>query len=70
MTKALNTPFFEAIHEDKLVWRFKNNGRFLIRSAYRYCIKDIIDTSYLSISENWELLWKIKALLRVKNFLW
>lgn len=69
-TKVLNTSLFEAIHEDTLVWRIQKNGRFLACNAYHYCIKDSIDTSHLRISEKWELIWKIKAHPRVKNFLW
>ncbi|XP_058756815.1 uncharacterized protein LOC131630038 [Vicia villosa] len=68
--KIVNTPLFEAVHEDRIVWNLENNDIFSVRSAYRYCINEAIDTSHLRINENWDLIWKMKIPPRVKNFLW
>lgn len=43
---------------------------FFLCSAYRYCINDVIGTSYLRIEEKCDLIWKIKTFLWVKKFLW
>ncbi|XP_058767513.1 uncharacterized protein LOC131641227 [Vicia villosa] len=68
--KIQNTPLFTAVHKDKLLWKHESNGKLSVRSAYRYCINDAIDTSHLRIKESWNLLWNIKAPPRVKNFMW
>ncbi|XP_058766293.1 uncharacterized mitochondrial protein AtMg00310-like [Vicia villosa] len=44
----INTPLFEAVHEDKMVWNLEKNGIFSVRSAYRYCVNEAINTSHLA----------------------
>ncbi|XP_058783721.1 uncharacterized mitochondrial protein AtMg00310-like [Vicia villosa] len=68
--KVFSTPLFDSVQVDKLYWQLERNGRFSVRSAYRYCINEAIDTSHLRIEERWNLIWNIKTSPRVKNFLW
>ncbi|XP_058742674.1 uncharacterized protein LOC131615213 [Vicia villosa] len=68
--KIANTPLFEAVHEDRVFWNLEKNGIFSVRSAYRYCVNEAIDTSHLRINKNWDLIWNMKIPPRVKNFLW
>jgi hypothetical protein len=43
---------------------------YLVGSAYRLCIRELVDTSQLKINCAWNLFWKIQAPLGVKNLLW
>jgi len=36
-SKILNTPLFEQVQHDTLLWKAKKNGRYLVHSAYRPC---------------------------------
>lgn len=49
--KVFNTSLFEAVQEDKLIWKLEINGRFSACSAYWYYISEAIDTTHLSINE-------------------
>ncbi|XP_058733805.1 uncharacterized protein LOC131605473 [Vicia villosa] len=59
--KVQNTSLFVPVRDDILHWRCEKDGKFSVRSAYRYCINEAIDTSHLRINERWNLLWNIKT---------
>ncbi|CAK8542606.1 unnamed protein product [Lathyrus sativus] len=67
--KILNTALSEMVQVDKMVRNFERGGNYSMRSAYRFCINEAIDTSHLRIDGNWDLIWKLKTLPRMKNFL-
>lgn len=68
--KILKTPLFETLQVDKRVWKYEKNGIYSVRSAYRYCKEEAIDTNHIKAQENWKLLWKLQIPLRVKRYLW
>lgn len=35
------------VAEDKLVWKVKKNGVYSVKSAYRLCVEDLVDTPHL-----------------------
>jgi hypothetical protein len=68
--KILNTPLFSSVTTDKQVWRVERDGHFSVKSAYRLCTQELIDTSRLSRPGLWHLIWNLRTLPKVKNFLW
>ncbi|MCH99278.1 cytochrome P450, partial [Trifolium medium] len=45
--KILHTPLIDSVIEDKVIWRLEKNGIYSVKSAYRYCIDEAIDTTGL-----------------------
>ncbi|KAK2355233.1 WEB family protein [Trifolium repens] len=45
--KILNTPLYSSVTEDRRLWRAEQNGEYSVRSAYRLCTQELIDTSHL-----------------------
>ncbi|CAJ2628079.1 unnamed protein product [Trifolium pratense] len=68
--KVLHTPLFDSVVEDKRIWRMEKNGVYSVRSAYRLCVQELLDTSHFKMDDTWNLIWKLKAPPRVKNLLW
>ncbi|MCH98722.1 ribonuclease H protein, partial [Trifolium medium] len=69
-SRILQTPLFDSVSHDKIIWRFEKNGKYSVKSAYRYCIEDTLDLSHLKVQGNWNLVWQIQAPPKVKNFMW
>jgi hypothetical protein len=59
--KILNTSLFTSICEERRIWKAEENGVYSVRSAYRFCITDFIDTSSFRAAGSWNLIWRIKA---------
>ncbi|CAJ2660552.1 unnamed protein product [Trifolium pratense] len=70
VTKILDTPLYKSVVDDMRIWRVEKNGMYSVRSAYRLCVQELLDTSHLKVNGAWVLLWKIKVPPRVKNLLW
>ncbi|GAU48398.1 hypothetical protein TSUD_405430 [Trifolium subterraneum] len=68
--RILNTPLYPSVTEDRRLWSGERNGDYSVRSAYRLCVQELIDTSHLRVNGDWNLLWKIKAPPKVKNLIW
>jgi len=58
------------VEEDKLIWKVEKNGHYSVRSAYRLCMEEIADNSYLHRPGYWTGIWKLKAPSKVKNLIW
>ncbi|CAJ2643989.1 unnamed protein product [Trifolium pratense] len=69
-SRILKTPLFDSVSHDKIIWRFEKNGKYSVKSAYRYCIEDTLDLSHLKVPGDWNLVWQIQAPPKVKNFMW
>ncbi|GAU38127.1 hypothetical protein TSUD_318140 [Trifolium subterraneum] len=69
-SKILQTPLYDSVSQDKIIWRFEKNGKYWVKSAYRYCIEDTLDISHLQVQGNWNLIWQIQAPPKIKNFIW
>ncbi|WJX93691.1 hypothetical protein P8452_75185 [Trifolium repens] len=68
--RILATPLYPSIIDDRRLWRGESKGDYSVKSAYRLCVQDLIDTSHLRVNGNWNLVWNIKAPPKVKNLIW
>jgi len=64
------TPLYPSVREDRLIWKKENNGEYLVCSAYRLCMNELLDTSHFKGEGAWDLVWKLKVPPRVKNLIW
>jgi hypothetical protein len=51
--KILSTPFVAHVQSDRLVWKAERNGKYSVKSAYRLCVEELIDTSHLCCPGKW-----------------
>ncbi|KAK2440624.1 hypothetical protein QL285_012013 [Trifolium repens] len=56
VNKVLNTPLFDSVSEDKRIWRMEKNGAYSVRSAYRLCVQELLDTSHLRMDASPQVL--------------
>ena len=68
--QILNTPLFEQVQQDRLIWKAKKHGHYSVRSAYRLCVNELIDVSHLRRPGNWSGIWRLKVPPKVKNLVW
>ena len=68
--KILHTPLISQVEEDRIVWKEERHGRYSVRSAYRLCVTELIDSSYLWRPGYWSGVWYLRVPLKVKNLLW
>jgi len=45
--KILHTPLISQVYEDKIIWKVERNGRYVMRSAYRLCVSELVNSSHL-----------------------
>ncbi|CAJ2636955.1 unnamed protein product [Trifolium pratense] len=69
-TKILKTHLLASVQNDRIIWRYEKNDIYSVKSAYRYCVVDAIDTSHLQVPGHWNLIWTIKSPPKLRNFLW
>lgn len=68
--KILHTPLIPQVDTDRIIWKAKRHGRYSIRSAYRLCVSELVDSSYLWRPGYWTGIWNLKVLPKVKNLIW
>lgn len=68
--QIIDTPLFEQVHMDRLVWKQEKNRHYSVPSAYRLCVKDIVNNTHLRRSGYWSGIWKLKVPPKVKNSVW
>jgi len=68
--KILHTPLIAPVAEDRILWKAERHGRYLVRSAYRLCVTELIDSSYLWRPGYWSGIWNLKVPPKVKNLIW
>jgi hypothetical protein len=66
----VNTQLYPSVTEDRLIWKKENHGEYPVRSAYRFCVQELLDTSHFKVQGSWNLICKLKIPLKVKNFMW
>jgi len=69
-SKILHTPLISQVEEDRIVWKGERHRRYSVRSAYRLCVTELIDSSYLWHPGYWSGIWNLKVPSKVKNLLW
>ncbi|CAJ2637113.1 unnamed protein product [Trifolium pratense] len=68
--KILKTPLLDSVPVDKVIWRLEKDGHYSVKSAYRYCIDEAIDTTHLKVPGQWHYIWKATTPPKIKNFIW
>ena len=66
----LNTPLFEQVQNDRLIWKAERNGCYTVRRAYRLCVEELVDVSHLLRPGNWRDIWRLKIPPKVKHLVW
>jgi len=67
--KIPNTPLFEQVQQDKMIWKAGKNGRYSVCNAYRLCVNELVDLSHLHRSGYWSGMLKLKSPPKVKNLI-
>lgn len=49
----LNTPLYEQVRNDRLIWKAERNSCYSVRSAYRLCVEELVDVCHLHRPGNW-----------------
>jgi hypothetical protein len=68
--RILAIPLYPMVTDDRKIWRGESNRDYSVKSAYRICINELLDTSQLRVNGCHNLIWALKAPPIVKNFLW
>jgi len=66
----MNTPLFQQVNTDTLVWKLEKNYSYSIRCSHVLCIEDIVDNDHLRKLGYWSGIWKLKVPLKVNNLVW
>lgn len=66
----LQTSLIEQVTADALIWKAERNGLYSVRSAYRLCVEELIDTTHLRRAGYWSGVWRLKVPPKVKNLIW
>ena len=64
-TKPLHVTFFQCF-----LWRAEKNGMYSVKSAYRLCVENLIDTTHLQCSGYLSGIWRLKVPPKLKNLMW
>jgi len=68
--KILHTPLIAQVEDNRILWKAERHGRYSVRSAYRLCVTELIDSSYLWRPRYWSGIWNLKVPPKVKNLIW
>jgi ribonuclease HI len=66
----LNTPLFEEVKEDKLVWKFDNHGIYTVKSGYNNFIRSKTVEDSWRMEGEWSSIWRAAAPPKTKHLLW
>ncbi|MCI23460.1 polynucleotidyl transferase ribonuclease H fold, partial [Trifolium medium] len=56
VARILATSLYPSVTKDRRLWRGEIKGEYSIKSAYRICVQELIDTSHLRVNGNWNLV--------------
>jgi len=70
VSAILNTPLYEQVRTDRLIWKAERNNCYSVRSAYRLCVEELVDVSHLHRPGNWRDIWWLKIPPKVKHLIW
>lgn len=68
--KILRTPLIPQVDEDKIIWKAERRGRYSVRSAYKLCVSELVDSSHLWRPGYWSEIWNLKVPPKVTNLVW
>jgi len=63
--RILQTLLFVQVVDDRLIWKAERNGLYSVKSAYRLCVKELVDTSHFRQPGLWSGIWCLKVPLKV-----
>jgi hypothetical protein len=66
----LNTPLFDVIEEDKLVWHDDIHGQYNVKSGYKLLVNSTGLGGIEVAHENMNCIWNIQAPPKTKHLLW
>jgi hypothetical protein len=66
----MSTPLVAHVQSDRLIWKAEKNGKYFVKSAYRLCVEELIDSSHLLRPDNWSVIWKFKIPPKIRNLSW
>lgn len=53
-----------------MIWKDEKHGKYYVKSAYRFCVEELFDSSHLRRPGNWSGIWKLKVPPKVQNLVW
>jgi len=56
----VNTPIYPSMAEDQFISQNENHGEYSVRSAYHFCVQELLNTSHFKVQGSWNLIWKLK----------
>jgi len=68
--KILHTPLISQVDADRITWKAERHGRDSVRSAYRLCVSELVDSSPLWRPGYWDGISSLKVPPKVKNLIW
>ncbi|MCH94197.1 ribonuclease H protein, partial [Trifolium medium] len=68
--RILNTPLFDMIEEDSLIWEDNIHGQYSVKSGYKLMSNAAGRSDVVVQQCGWERLWKIHAPPKAKHLLW
>jgi ribonuclease HI len=70
VNRILDTPLFDIIEEDKLIWNDSLHGEYSVKSGYNMLLDVIGKGLNMTSQERWNNIWKIQAPPKAKHLLW
>lgn len=77
MQKICNIPISLVGAQDKLIWRHTSSGKYTVNSGYGQKVinsmkgnPDSPSCSFIPSKSTWNRLWKVKAMPKVRMFVW
>ena len=58
--------------QDKILWKYSKNGDYQVKKAYEFLVKDHSTLARKAQTQErvWNLIWRVKVLLKINNFMW
>jgi hypothetical protein len=66
----LETPLFDMVEEDKLLWMDSPHGTYNVKSGYNLLCNFSGKLQGADTQDDWSSIWKIHAPSKAKNLLW
>ncbi|KAK2355577.1 hypothetical protein QL285_092977 [Trifolium repens] len=68
--RIVQTPLYDSVHDDKLVWKLEHDGIYSVRSAYKHCVITAGNQERHGVAGQWNHIWRAKIPPKVKNLIW
>jgi len=63
----MSTPLVAHVQIDRLIGKAEKNGKYSVKSDYRLCVEELIDSSHLRRLGNWSIIWKLKTPPKIRK---